>query len=388
MSDSDPSGHGARIVFAMTGAGSTTGGIASCNLNVLWALKSLSAEKRKYMTVLSLYENDDDRPDFLDASSEFVGFCGNRWNYTLKLLSLFGYNVLFIFDHVRLALPLIPVTFFGFRNFVIMAHGSESWKHVRRSSKWLFRTARLCLTNSQYTLSKMRATFSGFQGVSCLLGLSPVHSTSADAEDSSEVDLVLQAVDGKKRRLGARMILLVGRMDRSEREKGHAELLSIWPSVLRDFPESQLVFAGPGNDRASLMGVAEDLQVASSVFIPGHLQTSVLRDLYSRCCAFVMPSRQEGFGLVYLEAMNAGKPCVACRDGGGEEIVVDGTSGLLLDNPYLNEDLLHAVLRLSGDAVLAKRLGEQGRRRINEVFTSAHAQSRLIRYLAPLVPCA
>ncbi len=375
------------IIFAMTGAAGTTGGIASSNLNVLHALSALSQQSGRKLVVLSLLEGDHDRPDFLADDIAFVGFLGNRWKYAIRLATLFRRNSFYVFDHVRLGLPLIPMAFFGFRDFVILAHGSESWKRVRGTSKWLFRRARMCLTNSRYTLLKMRETFAGFEGKSCVLGLPPLPDAVMAESTGSRTAMTLEAVDGRTRALGNRVILLVARMDHAERQKGHKELLTVWSSVLCDCPDAQLVFAGPGNDRGTLKAMAEQLHVTSTVFIPGHLTSGDLQRLYTRCHAFVMPSRQEGFGLVYLEAMNAGKPCVGCRDGGGEEIIDDEVSGLLIGNPFEDEELLQAVRRLLGDEELAVRMGHEGLRRLSMEFTSAHAQQRLRRLLAPVLQC-
>jgi phosphatidylinositol alpha-1,6-mannosyltransferase len=380
-------GRDAVIVFAMTGAAGTSGGIASSNLNVLRVLESLSNRAGRRLVVLSLHESERDRPDFLGDGTDFIGFQGGRWAYSVRLITLFRRGRFYLFDHVRLGLPLVPMASFGFRNFVILAHGSESWSRVRGMSKWLFRRARMCLTNSQYTLTKMRETFTGFEGKTCVLGLSPLHDVDTSDVVQPDVPTVLQAVNGETRRLGDRVILLVGRMDHGEREKGHYELLSIWPMLLRDYPDAQLVFAGPGNDRSTLMAMAERLQVDASVFMPGYVSTELLRQLYSTCYAFVMPSRQEGFGLVFLEAMSFARPCVGCRNGGGDEIIEDGISGLLIDNPFDDEQLLRIVRRLLEDRGFAARLGRAGWRRLQKYFTSAHAQERLTRLLSPMLQC-
>jgi glycosyltransferase involved in cell wall biosynthesis len=373
------------IIFAMTGAAGSAGGIATANLNVLQVLNAMSIQSRRRLIVLSLHERDDDRPDFLANNVVFVGFQGNRLAYGLWLLYSLRRECLYLFDHIRLSTPLIPIVFFGFRNFVVLAHGSESWKRVRGTSKWLFRRARMCLTNSQFTLDRMCETFSGFAGKSCVLGLSPFHNEGPNGTGGATEAMNFEAVDGTIRVLSDRVILLVGRMDSCEREKGHRELLEIWAEVLDDHHDAQLVFAGPGSDRLALVALASDLQISASVFIPGYLSTEVLRRLYRKCFAFVMPSRQEGFGLAYLEAMNSGKPCVGCRHGGGEEIIEDEITGLLLKNPYESGELLRAVRRLLGDEVLTKRLGEGGFRRLQDRFTSRHAQERLRQILMELI---
>lgn len=372
------------IVFGITGAAGTPGGIASANLNVLKTLQALSRDSGKRLKVVSLHENSANRPGLLDSNVEFIGCLSNRFLFTLSILKSFRPGCIYLFDHVRLALPITPLIAIGFRDFVIFAHGSESWKRARQSSKWLFSRARFCLTNSQFTLRGMQDTFSGFDGRSCLLGLPLNHTESSPGIDGQVKPHLLPAVDGQIQRLNNRVILLVGRMDSREREKGHCELLRIWSDVLRRFPDAQLVFAGPGDDQSSLIKIAEAKGIASSVFIPGFLPVNVLKEYYRHCYAFVMPSRQEGFGLVYLEAMNAGKPCIGCIGGGGEEIIEDGKTGILLENSFSDQRLLEAILQLLEDATLARRMGREGQRRLREKFTTDHACDRLHRVLKEL----
>ena len=375
------------IVFAMTGAAGSAGGIAAANLNVLEVLTSLCRRRGRPLTVLSLHEASGDRPACLGPGDTFVGCRGSKARYAATLATHFRTDRLFVFDHVRLAVPMMPAIACGFRAFVVMAHGSESWRRVRPTSRWLFRRARLCITNSRFTLDRMSETFSGFEGRACALGLPPPHAGPGAGRDSPPAETAYRAVDGTTRRLGRRVVLLVGRMDAGEREKGHYELLAVWPDIVREFPDAQLVFAGPGNDRANLAARAARLGIAASVFIPGYLALDALDALYRRCYAFVMPSRQEGFGLVYLEAMNHGKPCIACRGGGAEEVVEDGVSGMLIDNPFELGELRGALRRLLASEALARRLGDGGLRRLGERFTSAHAQARLGRLLAQVLGC-
>src|SRR5262252_8472436 len=86
-----------------------------------------------------------------------------------------------------------------------------------------------------------------------------------------------------------------------------------------------------------------------------------LGDLYRRAGVYAMPSRQEGFGLSYAEAMWHGTPCIgSSRDAAGE-VIRDGESGLLV--PYDDRAALAAALvRLLGDPGLRAKMGEAGRR--------------------------
>ena len=101
-------------------------------------------------------------------------------------------------------------------------------------------------------------------------------------------------------------------MEILERYKGHAEMLAAFPLVASSHPQAQLILAGDGNDRERLLGIARQLPSAlqSRIFMPGYVDQSLLERLYQACFAFALPSRGEGFGLVYLEAMAAGSPAL------------------------------------------------------------------------------
>lgn len=374
-----------NIVFAMTGAARTSGGIASANLNVLVALDRLAQERGCGLRVLSLHEGNEARPEFLSEDSDFRGFQGGKIGFSVELVRMFRGDTLFVVDHVRLALPLAPLLAVARGRCVIMAHGSESWRRVRRSSRWLFRQASLCLANSHFTLRHMRRSLGGFNGTACPLGLSPRHSLNEEVPSACDSAIRLHAVDGVEREIGDRMILLVGRMDSRERRKGHAQLLDVWERVVKRFPDAQLVFAGPGDDHERYEVHARSIGGAACVFVCRFLPVDMLQALYRRCYAYVMPSSQEGFGLVYLEAMNFAKPCVGCHDDGGEDVIVDGVTGVLLRDPENREELTEVITRLLNSERDAKEMGLNGWKRLKEQFTAGHAQERVMTRMAGLL---
>jgi phosphatidylinositol alpha-1,6-mannosyltransferase len=291
------------------------------------------------------------------------------------------------FDHVTLALPVLPFAVLGRVRTVVFAHGSEAWRRVRRSSRWSFRHASLTLTNSEFTRRRMLAC--GVKGriVACPLGLSPEAPLNDSIPPPAALPVELEAADGSRRPLGPHMLLLVARMHSGERQKGHDELLHAWPAVRREFPDAQLVFAGPGDDRLRLAEKSVAAGIASSVFLPGRVPAGTLSRLFQRCVAHVMPSRQEGFGLVHLEAMNFGKACVGCRHDGAADVIVDGVTGLLAENPDDPDELAGLLCRLLGDAGYAARLGAAGFARLHGQFTARHVQERLVRMIGELLPC-
>ena len=185
-------------------------------------------------------------------------------------------------------------------------------------------------------------------------------------------------------RVGDGFLLIVGRMSQLERYKGHDELLAAMPRVAAACPSAKLVIAGDGDDRERLARNAAALGLAKRVVFTGFVSEATLGELYRRCAALVMPSRNEGFGLVYLEAMRAAKPCLALRRSAAEEIIVDGTTGVLVE-PGDETQLVAALVRLLGDEAMGRRMGDAGRRRFEAMFTFKAFRDGLLPHLDRLL---
>jgi len=373
-----------KICVVVTGTTGVPGGISTLNLNILLAVQEISREREAKVEVLSYLDNSGDEPDFLGEEVRFRSFGGSKTRFTGALARKSLEADLLLFDHVELAPPILPLRSIGRANVVVFAHGSEAWRDVRKTSRWVFEGADLCLTNSNFTLRKMEEELGDFNGEPCLLGLSPVFNLNHDLEYEITGNLQFTAVDGNEYELGDRVLLLVGRMMRHEPGKGRWPLLQILPDVLSQYPDVQVVFPGPGNERGDLAEYSERLGVDENVFLPGFVSDEVLDKLYRKCFAYVMPSKQEGFGLVYLEAMNYGKPCIGCWDDGAQDVILTNETGYLIDKGS-HKGLFDLVTRLLGDPEEAARLGENGFRRLHNNFTSARFRDRFTKRIKVLL---
>jgi phosphatidylinositol alpha-1,6-mannosyltransferase len=155
------------------------------------------------------------------------------------------------------------------------------------------------------------------------------------------------------------VILCVSRLDPREPYKGIELLLHAVALARTDEPALRLRIVGEGADRDRLRGVAQTLGLDDAVDFTGSLDDKALRSEYERCRIFALPSTREGFGLVFLEAMAHGKPCVGVRAGAVPELV-DSDSGLLAppdDAPALATALLTALRRPWDAARIRARAG-------------------------------
>ncbi len=117
-------------------------------------------------------------------------------------------------------------------------------------------------------------------------------------------------------------------------QKGPDLLLDAIPYVLRFHPHAKFVFAGDGEMRGSLERRSHQLGVAHATRFIGFQHNGTLANLYKACDAVCVPSRNEPFGIVVLEAWSAGKPVVSSRNGGPAEFVWHEVNGLKVDpNP-------------------------------------------------------
>ncbi|MGD8717877.1 MAG: glycosyltransferase family 4 protein [Candidatus Zixiibacteriota bacterium] len=174
---------------------------------------------------------------------------------------------------------------------------------------------------------------------------------------------------------GERVILSVARLRGDERYKGHDVVIRAMPLIVRCVPRCYYWIVGAGDDEARLRDLAEESGVADNVVFWGRVED--VAPYYRACDVFVMPNRRvvedgveknEGFGLVFLEASLFAKPVVAGRCGGALDAVDDGHTGLLVD-PECPAEVAAAVVALLTYPGEARRLGDAGRERVLREFT-------------------
>jgi glycosyltransferase involved in cell wall biosynthesis len=159
---------------------------------------------------------------------------------------------------------------------------------------------------------------------------------------------------------------LVGNVGRLAPQKGQRHLIRAMPLLLERVPRAHAVIAGGGDLEDFLRDLAQEMGVAERVHVLGPRKD--VPELMHAIDVFAMPSIWEGFGLVLLEAMAAGRPIVASRVATIPEVVVDGKTGLLVPagDPLA---LAEALAQLAHQSALATRFGEAGRERLRRHFS-------------------
>lgn len=237
---------------------------------------------------------------------------------------------LIICGHVN----LLPVAC-TFGRPLLVVHGIEAWQPLRSAvRRKLIHRCRAIVSVSAVTRDRL-LSWSKYSGPVHVLP-NAVHLEQYGIRPRRPDLVARYGLEGK------RVLLTVGRLAGEERSKGFDEVLEVLPQLPDDVV---YMIAGGGHDMPRLRDKAMTLGVGKRVVFTGLFPESEKPDLYNLADVYVMPSRGEGFGFVFLEALASGLPAIGSRVDGGREALLDGELGVLVD-PDDREELRNAILAL------------------------------------------
>lgn len=174
---------------------------------------------------------------------------------------------------------------------------------------------------------------------------------------------------------GHQILLTVGRL---VERKGVDKVIMALPALLKKYPQLNYVVIGQGPYLEACRQLASELSVDDALIFIDNADDRQRSAWYQLADIFIMPSRQigddfEGFGIVYLEANQAGKPVIAGRSGGVGDAVIDGLNGLLVD-PESVDEIIAAIMKLLANDDLRQKLGKTGQERLKDFLWPVQAK--------------
>ncbi len=228
-------------------------------------------------------------------------------------------------------------------SYDLVAHGIEVWQKPGLMQRLALRRARRVLCVSDYTRRRLLEVTGLPASKTCVLhnGLDCHFQIPASATAPASPPL----------------ILTVSRLCRSDAYKGIDVLIEAMALLRARVPAARLRIVGQGDDMRRLRRLADKHALGSAVEMPGHVSDADLERSFRECSVFSLPSTGEGFGLVFIEAMAQGRPCVGASAGGIPE-VISPESGLLVppNDPAALATALETALQRDWDrqAILAR----------------------------------
>lgn len=168
-------------------------------------------------------------------------------------------------------------------------------------------------------------------------------------------------------------LLSVGRL---RPQKGHRYLIAAMRRVVERCPSARLIIVGEGPLLGELQALRHELHLDDSVVFLGRRDD--IREILGVCDIFLFPSLFEGLGVSLLEAMGAGKPCIASNVGPIPELVEDGVTGCLVA-PQDTDGLAAAILSLASDPGKAKGMGTRAQAEVCRRFSIDTSVQQLMR---------
>ena len=181
--------------------------------------------------------------------------------------------------------------------------------------------------------------------------------------DKSRIAVIPNAIDLEKymscenpaKDKSGKSLLFVGRL---EKYKGIQDVVGMMPSLLASEPDVRLtIVGGDSGFRQELEGLSKRLGVSDNIVFTGEVSSEDLLEKYREADIFVLPSRMEGFGIVLLEAMASGLPCVAYSIPSVRTLIEHGKTGLLAEN---EKEFFESILCLLKNDCIRSRIRESG----------------------------
>jgi phosphatidylinositol alpha-1,6-mannosyltransferase len=258
---------------------------------------------------------------------------------------------------------------------IVCTHGVEVWEALSPMRKRALRRASLVLSPSRATADFLVS----LQGVAA----ERIRVLPWALDPDFELKTATSSAKVPAQFPSGRVVLAVGRWLATERYKGMDTLILTLPRLLQHWPDLQLAIVGTGDDREWLENIARDSGVQGHVHFLTGLTYAELSATYAASEIFALPSRGEGFGFVYLEAMAHGKPVIGGAHGGAPEVIQDGVTGYVVQHGDTVQ-LATSIDALLANPEAAKQMGLKGRERLEKEFrfnTFAKGFKKILREL-------
>lgn len=333
-------------------------------------LSKILADESDQLYVLTFVDHDNDRPP--DATG-FIASCCHRskWKFCAEAFRLsragagpatiVGHPAFLLVAWVLQRLKLVE-------RYILVLHGTEAWLRL----PWIYRVA---ARNASTVVATTRYTAREF----CF-------HNNVESSNCKVIPLActLRSLSTHNKTLISNLKLLtVSRLSASDAYKGVDTILLAIRQARWAGLNVTLDLVGSGNDKCRLEQLACSLNVHDAVRFRGNVSDQKLEELFAEAHVFVMPSRNEGFGIVFLEAMAAGLPCIGANHGGTPEVIEHGESGFLIEHGDVDQLVFYWQVLIESPG-LYESMSNAARRRATETLSFDVMAQRWIQLAAGL----
>lgn len=317
-----------KVLFLNLSAFCFTGGIEKFNRAFLKALSELEAEGKLIADCLSAYDAEVNPLYF--ESTYYRGFKGNRIKFILSVWKEALHYDTIILGHINVSLAAWGIKkIFPHKEIILITHGIEVWDKLKGIKKYIVQKADKIFAVSAYTKE----------------AIVKVHKIAAEKifvfhntiDPYFSYPTVFEKPEYLVQRYGIEaedyVIFTLTRLSASEKYKGYDKVMEVLPLLKHSIPNLKYILSGKADKRENkrLISLKRENNLLKSVRLTGFIKDEEVVDHFLLADVFIMPSRKEGFGIVFIEAMACGLPVIAGNKDGSADALQYGALGQLID---------------------------------------------------------
>jgi glycosyltransferase involved in cell wall biosynthesis len=328
-----------KILFLNLDTFRFTGGIEKFNRAFLKALKDLETDGKLIADSLSAYDNEIDNRYF--NPEHYKGYNGNRINFVLAVWKAAKHYDSIIVGHINLSFAAWGIKkLFPNKEIVLVTHGIEVWETLKGAKGFIMQAADTVLAVSAYTKDAIVKIHKLPESK-----ISIFHNT---IDPFFSYPVVFEKPKYLMDRYGLTkddsVVFTLTRLSASEKYKGYDKIVSILPELKNRVSDVKYILSGKADAKESkrLVTLQKTNKLSETVLLTGFIKDEEVVDHFLLADVFIMPSRKEGFGIVFIEAMACGLPVIAGNKDGSVDALQQGALGTLV-NPDEEREILEAL---------------------------------------------
>lgn len=259
------------------------------------------------------------------------------------VLAIFQRPTIVISTHVNYAVACYVLKLLTGIPYWVVAHGLEVWDIENKATKLALQKADKIISVSNYTRQRLLEDKNIDSNKIVLL---PNTFDASQFKINPKPNYLLKRYNLTDKQP---VILTVTRMGRMAQYKGYDQILHALVKIRFHIRNVRFILAGKGDDLPRINALVSSLNLQDCVTIAGFVPDEELCAHYNLCDVFALPSKGEGFGIVYLEALACGKPVLAGNQDGSIDPLAEGKLGCLVDPDNVEEIAYNLIQILQGD---------------------------------------
>ncbi len=274
----------------------------------------------------------------------FAGNCPKSLRTQLFASQIFGHAIwkrpkLIISSHANFTIVAYLLKRLAGIPYWAIVHGIEVWNQTNPRLKIALQNADRILAVSNYTRDRLLNEQSLDQAKISLL------PNNFDANRFKITAKPKHLLERYNLDLHQPIILTVARLSHTESYKGYDNIILALPKIRYYIPNIHYIIVGKGDDLPRINQLVQSLDLQSHITLTGFVDDEQMCDHYNLCDVFAMPSKGEGFGIVYLEALACGKPVLGGNQDGAVDALCHGRLGALV-NPNDLEEIAKTLIEI------------------------------------------